>query len=308
MRTVFISEVAKLMRNDERIVFLMAECGFNVVEELQAEFPSRFFNTGIAEQSLVSVAAGIALRGLKPIAYTMSSFLSMRAFEQIRIDVAYQNLPVILAGVIPGLGYGNSGPTHYAIEDTALMRVLPNMTVVYPGNEVDVRACARQVMSLNAPCYIGLARAPAHFSTPYSDSCFQIGRAIQITEGRHAALFTYGAMLPVTLKAAEQLQKKGILARVYNIHTIKPLDTAAIAEAAVECGVVFSVEEESIIGGLGGAIAEFLAEDFTYPCVFKRIGIPDTYGNTTGTQRWLQRQFCIDAPSIVSAVEGVLTH
>ena len=151
MRNIFVNEMQRIMREDERVVFLSAECGFSVVEALEAEFPGRFYNTGIAEQSLVGTAAGMALRGVRPVAYTMAMFLTMRAYEQIRVDVAYQNLPVILAGVIPGYGYGNSGTTHHVIEDAAIMRVLPNMTVVYPGCETDVRAAAHQALAMARP-------------------------------------------------------------------------------------------------------------------------------------------------------------
>lgn len=306
MRNIFVDEVHQIMREDSTVVFLTAECGFNVVEGLAAEFPERFYNTGIAEQSLVGTAAGVALRGLKPIAYTMAMFLTMRAFEQIRVDVAYQNMPVILAGVIPGLGYGNSGPTHHAIEDAALMRVLPNMTVIYPGNEVDVRAVARQALNLHAPCYIGLGRAPADFQIPYTAKDFHIGKAIQMTEGVDAAIFTYGAMLPIAVKAAERFKQEGVSLRVYNMHTIKPLDVQAIRIAANDCGVLLTLEEENIIGGLGGAVAEYIAEHDDVSCKFKRLGIPDTFGTATGSQAWLQKNFGIDVDGVMSSVRDVL--
>jgi len=306
MRNIFVDEVNRIMREDEKVVFLTAECGFNVVEGLEKEFPGRFYNTGIAEQSLVGTAAGVALRGLKPVAYTMAMFLTMRAYEQIRVDVAYQNLPVLLAGVIPGLGYGNSGPTHHAIEDAALMRVLPNMTVVYPGNEVDVRATARQALEMGRPCYIGLDRAPVGFDVPYTEKEFQIGKAIQLTDGSNAAIFTYGAMLPGAVKAAQMLKEQGIGIRVYNMHTIKPLDVSAVDCAAKECGVILTLEEENIIGGLGGAVAEYLAEHWEVDCRFKRLGVPDTYGEGTGTQAWLQKHYGIDAASVADEVKKVI--
>lgn len=302
MRNIFVDEMRCIMRKDSRVIFLTAECGFNVVEGLEAEFPDRFYNLGIAEQSLVGTAAGVALRGLRPVAYTMAMFLTMRAYEQIRVDVAYQNLPVILAGVIPGLGYGNSGPTHHSIEDAAIMRVLPNMTVVYPGCETDVRAVAHQALALSGPIYIGLGRAPAGMADFYSTESFQIGKVIQMTEGSDAAIFAYGAMLPVALQAQKLLEQKDIHLRVYNTHTIKPLDTAAVERAAQECGVVFTLEEENIIGGLGGAVAEHLAEHSNIRCRFRRLGIPDTYGEGSGRQTWIHRQYCIDAESISATV------
>ena len=306
MRNLFVDEVNKIMRENDKVIFLTAECGFNVVEGLAEEFPKRFYNTGIAEQSLVGTAAGVALRGLKPVAYTMAMFLTMRAYEQIRVDVAYQNLPVILAGVIPGFGYGNSGPTHHSIEDAAIMRVLPNMTVVYPGNEIDVRAAARQAFELNKPCYIGLGCAPQDMDINYSSSEFKIGKAIQMKDGNHAAIFAYGAMLVSALKAAELLKKDGIDLRVYNMHTIKPLDIDALKIASKECGAVFTLEEENIIGGLGGAVAEFYAENSEYACKFKRLGVPDTYGEVTGTQKWIHSQYGIDAQGVATSIKEIL--
>ena len=306
MRNIFVDEMNRIMREDSRVVFLSAECGFNVVESLAAEFPDRYYNLGIAEQSLVGTAAGVALRGLKPVAYTMAMFLTMRAYEQIRVDVAYQNLPVILAGVIPGLGYGNSGPTHHSIEDAAIMRVLPNMTVIYPGQAIDVRAAARQALQMEGPCYIGLGRASAGLDVSYTAAQFQIGKAIQMTDGRDAAVFAYGAMLPVAVEAAKLLEKQGVSLRVYNMHTVKPLDTAAVASAATECGTILTLEEENIIGGLGGAAAEYLAEHSELACRFKRLGIPDTYGTAAGRQAWLHKQYGIDADSVAEAVKEIL--
>jgi transketolase len=304
MRNIFLDELYRISERDERVVFLMAECGFSVVEKYEARFPERFFNVGIAEQSLVGTAAGIALRGLRPVAYTMAMFLTMRAYEQIRVDVAYQNLPVILAGVGPGVGYGAAGVTHHVIEDLAIMRALPNMHVVFPGNEVDVRACLNQAIELGKPIYIALARNPKQLAVPYSTSDFKIGKAIRMNEGKDAALFACGSMLPVAMEAAELLMKKGIKLQVYNMHTVKPLDTGAIEEAVAECSALFSLEEANIIGGLGGAMAEYIAEHA--PCRFKRLGIQDVYLDRMGDYQWILTQLGIDAAGVAASVAEVL--
>jgi transketolase len=308
VRTLFVDEVTKIIREDERVVFLMSECGFSVTESLEKEFPTRFYNTGIAEQSLVGTAAGIALRGLRPIAYNMAMFLTMRAYEQIRVDVCYQNLPVLLAGVGPGLGYGAAGATHYSIEDVAIMRVLPNMTIIFPSNEVDVREAVRQALTLETPCYIGLGRAPRQFTIPYTADAFQIGKAIRMTEGTDAAIFTYGSMIPIAMDVAVLLKQEGITLRVYNMHTLKPLDEDAVQEASMDCGMVFSLEEESIIGGLGGAISEYIAENDGIQCRFRRLGIPDVYLDRAGSYPWLLEQFGIDVPGVVKKIKGILNQ
>jgi transketolase len=306
VRTIFVDELTKIAREDKRIVFLMSECGFSVTEHFEEEFPGRFYNTGIAEQSLVGTAAGVALRGLRPIAYNMAMFLTMRAYEQIRVDVCYQNLPVILAGVGPGLGYGAAGTTHHSIEDVAIMRVLPNLTIVFPACELDVRQAARQAVALGRPCYIGLGRAPRQLTVPYSADMFQIGKAIRMTEGNDAAVFAYGSMIPIAIDAADLLKKEGLVLRVYNMHTIKPLDKDAIDEAVRDCGVIFSLEEENIIGGLGGAIAEYIAEKDGIQCRFRRLGIPDMYLDKAGSYSWLLKQFGLDAGGIVKSIKSVV--
>ena len=304
MRNVFVDEVTKIAREDPRVVFLMSECGFSVVEGFAKEFPDRFYNVGIAEQSLVGTAAGVALRGLRPVAYNMAMFLTMRAYEQIRVDIAYQNLPVILAGVGPGVGYGSAGTTHHAIEDIAIMRVLPNMTIVFPAHETDVRAAARQAFELGKPVYIGLCRDSRDFTVPYAEKDYKIGKAIKMCAGFDAAIFTFGSMLPVAMDAASALAKDGIDLRVYNMHTIKPLDSAAIDEAVRECDAVFSLEEANIIGGLGGAMAEYIAENAQ--CKFKRLGIRDFYPERMGDYQWLLRHFEIDAAGVAASVKEAL--
>ena len=303
MRNIFVNEMQQIMREKENVVFLSAECGFNVVEGLAAEFPDRYYNTGIAEQSLIGTAAGVALRGLTPVAYTMAMFMTMRAYEQIRVDVAYQNLPVILAGVIPGYGYGNSGTTHHVIEDTAILRVLPNMTVVYTSCETDVRAAARLAVEYGKPIYIGLGRNNPKYSVDYSVADFKIGKAIQLTDGNDAALFATGVMVQEAMEVQRLLSEKGINISVYNMHTVKPLDVAAIAEAGNRCGTIYTLEEENVIGGLGGAVAEVIAERDDIDCRFKRFGVPDTYGEASGSIAWLRKQAGIDAQSVAAEIE-----
>jgi transketolase len=307
MRNLFVDEVNKIMREDEKIIFVSAECGFSVVEKLQEEFPDRFYNVGIAEQSLVGTTAGMALRGLKPVAYTMAMFLSMRAFEQIRIDVVYQKLPVLLAAVIPGLGYGNAGTTHHSIEDAALMRVLPGLNVIYPSCETDVRVLTRQVFAKAEPCYLGLGRAPLDYTVDYVESDIQIGKSIRLSDGKDAAIIATGSMVSVAVRAKDRLKKEGINISVYNMHTLKPLDIDSIRQASIECGTVFTLEEASIIGGLGGAVAEYLAEQRDLNPAFLRLGIRDFYPDASGTIPWLYKHFGIDVESVTNSVKEALS-
>jgi transketolase len=304
MRNIFVDECYSIAAQDERLVFLMSECGFSVVERFEEAYPNRFYNVGIAEQSLVGTAAGLASRGLRPVAYNMAMFLTMRAYEMIRDDVCYQNLPVILAGVIPGLGYGNSGTTHHTVEDCAILRVLPNLTIVYPSCEVDVRAAARQAVKLNAPIYLGLARNGS-YNAGYSAEDFKIGKAIQLADGNDCAVLACGTMVKTALEVAGKLKTAGIKMRVCNFHTVKPLDTETIDTAAKECGAVFTIEEQSIIGGLGGAVAEYIAEN-GLNCRFKRFGAVDRYPDSIGTYDYLIRQNGLDADSLARSISAFM--
>lgn len=301
MRGIFIDELCKIAAKDDRVVLLMSECGFNVVEKFEEAYPARFYNVGISEQSLVGTAAGMASRGLRPVAYNMAMFLTMRAYEMIRDDVCYQNLPVVLTGVIPGLGYGNSGTTHHTVEDCAILRVLPNITIVYPSCELDVRAAANQAFELSVPVYLGLARNTG-FRMSYTADKFKIGRAIQLTEGDDCAVLACGAMVEIAMRAAEKLKAEGINLRVYNYHTVKPLDTQTIDVAAKECGALFTLEEQSIIGGLGGAVAEYIAEN-GIGCKFKRFGVADRYPDSIGTYSYLLNYYGLDAGSIADQIQ-----
>jgi transketolase len=304
MRNIFVDECYNIAAQDKRLVFFMSECGFNVVEKFAAAYPGRFYNIGIAEQSLVGTAAGIASRGLRPVAYNMAMFLTMRAYEMIRDDVCYQNLPVVLAGVIPGLGYGNSGTTHHTVEDCAILRVLPNMTIVYPSCETDVRAAARQAVELGAPIYLGLARNGG-YNAKYGYEDFKIGKAIQLTEGSDCAVLACGTMVQTAMQVAEKLKANGINMRVYNNHTVKPLDAEVIETAAKECGTLFTFEEQSIIGGLGGAVAEYIAES-GLKCKFKRFGVADHYPENVGSYAYMIKQYGLDVDSVAANIQALI--
>ena len=304
MRDIFVNELEALARKDSRIVFLSAESGFSLTEGFAEEFPDRYYNVGIAEQSNIGTAAGMAMRGLRPVAYNIAAFLTMRAFEQIRMDIAYQNLPVMLVGIGTGIGYGQAGTTHHAVEDIALMRVLPNMTIVIPAHEIDLRAVTNLALQMDGPIYIGLSRGTKDLKLPYSAEDFKIGKAIEVKSGTDAAVFAVGPMLPVALEAAEILSADGIQLRVYNNHTIKPLDEEAIDIAAKDCGMLFSLEESSIIGALGGAMAEYISERSL--CRFKRLGLADKYPERMGDYNWLLDYYGINAPGVARSIKEAL--
>lgn len=273
MRNAFLQAMLEGAAADERVALLMAETGFSVVEPFQKQFPDRFYNTGIAEQDLVSIAAGMALGGLRPVAYSMSAFLPSRAFEQIKIDVCYQDLPVVLVSTGTGLSYGNLGATHHAAEEGALMRALPNLTVFSPACGEELREMFRYALKLEHPAYISMAKAA---SPKLPEHGFVPGKPVRYRTGADGTIFAVGHSVVEVLQAAEQLEKQGVQISVYGLHTLKPLDAQEIC-AVAGTGRVFVVEEQQRSAGVGGDIARILLEGGVPVKTFRSFAIPDQF-------------------------------
>lgn len=306
MRNAFSAVLCELARQDPRIIFLVSDIGNITFDSFRKEFPDRFLNVGVAEASMVGVSAGLALCGKIPITYTIASFQVMRAFEQIRDDVCYQNLPVKIVGVGGGLAYSTLGPTHHTIEDVAMLRAIPNMTIVCPADPIEARLAAFAVVEHDGPVYVRLAKAgePALYKAEY---LFKIGTAVQMAEGSDATVIATGLVVGNTLAAAERLRQRGFHVRVINMHTLKPLDRSAVVAAAQETGAIVTVEEHSVFGGLGSAVAEVLAEHGVRVAL-KRLGLADRFCHDYGSQSYLLQQAGLGPDAIVSAVEEVLAR
>jgi transketolase len=268
------------------------------------EFPSRFFTMGVSEQDMMATAAGFALAGKIPFASTFAVFATGRAWEHVRQSIAFPNLNVKIVATHAGLTVGEDGATHQALEDIALMRVLPNMTVIVPADAVETEKVIRTIIDVEGPTYVRLARAkfPTIFKNTYQ---FEIGKAPILREGKHVAIFATGIMVSKALEAAEFLNKEGIDAFVVNVSSIKPIDAETIMELATETGAVVTAEDHNIIGGLGGAIAEVLGENAPTP--MKRIGMRDRFG-TSGNGLELLEYFGLDSKDIVVAVHELLAY
>lgn len=254
MRTAFIETLCELAEQDERIWLLTGDLGYSVLERFAQRFPDRFVNVGVAEQNMTGVAAGLALCGKIVFTYSIANFPTMRCLEQIRNDVCYHNLNVKIVAVGGGLAYGSAGYTHHAVEDLAVMRAMPNMTVLAPGDPVETRLATRAVVDWPGPCYLRLGKA----GEPVVHRCepaFAIGRAIPICNGRDVTVITTGGVLHAAVRAVEALRADGVQAGVLSLPTVKPLDEAAVLSVARALVVV---EEHSPIGGLGAAVAEVL--------------------------------------------------
>lgn len=285
MRSAFINTLTEVARDNDDIFLLTGDLGFSVFEGFQKEFPKRFFNAGVAEQNMIGIAAGLALSGKIVFIYSIIPFVTLRCLEQIRNDLCIQNLNVNIVGMGVGLHYGSAGPTHHAIEDIGLMRVLPNMTILSPSTSEETMKVINSVVSYDGPIYIRLGRSYGPIE-PCKKGDFCIGKGILVEEGEDITLISTGSILYNAKLAIEILKNKGIHTRLINIHTIKPIDKNIILKAAEETKALFAIEEHSIIGGLGSAISEILAES-DCKVMFRRLALSDSFIKDIGDRGYL---------------------
>ena len=304
-REAYGEALRELGGQNENIVVLDADLsGSTKTAMFKKEYPTRFFNAGIAEQSMIGTAAGLAAAGKTAFASTFAVFATGRAFEQIRNSVCYPKLNVKVAATHAGLTVGEDGATHQAIEDVAIMRALPNMTVLVPADAAEAKAVVRWAAEYNGPVYIRLGRSgvPDVFDETYE---FKFGKAVTLKEGKDVTLIGMGIMTSAALEAAEMLAEEGISATVLNMPTIKPIDEDAIVAAANATGAIVTCEEHNIIGGLGSAVAEVLAEKASARLV--RVGVKDTFGES-GKPADLLKKYGLTAADIVAAAKQAIAN
>ena len=290
---------------NEQIVVLDADLSKSTKTNVFAKaYPQRFFNVGIAEQNLVGTAAGLAASGKTPFVSTFAMFAAGRAFEQIRNSVCYPKLNVKVAATHAGLTVGEDGASHQAIEDVSLMRSLPNMTVLVPSDEEETRQAIAWAAAYQGPVYIRLGRMSVDNVSP-EGYVFAPAKAAVLTEGNDVALIANGVMVMAALEAAKMLAAEGIQARVINMASVKPLDEAAVVSAAKETGAIVTCEEHSIIGGLGSAVAEVLAEQA--PAPLERVGVKDTFGES-GKPKELLAKYGLTAADVAEAARRVVAR
>ena len=302
MRDTFSEELTALAGSDPRIVLLMGDIGNHMFDRFKELYLTRFFNCGIAESNMISVAAGLAMSGFRPFVYTFSAFDVGRPFEQIRVDLAFQNLPVVIIGLGGGLTYSSLGPTHYICEDLAITRALPNMTVVCPADAVETRAAIRSALQREGPVYIriGKKNEPVIHKIPPD---FVIGKGITIEEGTDICILGTGTILPNVIAAAHLLRESGLKPLVVSFHTIKPLDTELLEIVFSDYPLVVTVEEHSLIGGLGSAVAEWLSDQvLTRKGHLMRIGIPDEYLHIAINQKSARDAYALSSNKLAEAI------
>jgi transketolase len=301
MRNAFASEITERARADERVVLLSGDIGNRLFDRYKDEQPDRFYNCGVAEAAMMSIAAGLAMCGLRPVVYTIATFATARCYEQIRVDVAYHHQPVVIVGTGAGLSYASLGGTHQACDDIALLRSLPGMAVVCPADAHEVRAALRAALDGDGPVYLRLGKKgePALHASPPR---FEIGRSITLRRGHDVALLGVGTATALALEAADLLAARGITARVESFHTVKPLDVALLEELFARYDVVATVEEHGVIGGAGAAIAEWLSDGARRRARLLRAGTADRYVHEAGSQEYLRARLGLTAAGVADAV------
>ena len=306
MRQACLDMVFELAKTDPRVFYIGSDLGIGTLDEFKAEIPDRFFMEGISEANIIGMAAGLAMEGKIPYVNTIATFITRRCYEQVVLDLCLHDVPVRLIGNGGGLVYAPLGPTHEAIEDMAIFRSIPNMTIVAPADADEMRRLMPQTLDYPGPIYIRLGKGYDPIVTT-DDVPFVIGKVLPMREGNDALILTTGITLKIGLDAAEALSESGIAASVIHVPTVKPLDVESILSACDRVPVVVTIEEHVVIGGLGTAVAEIIAEaNFEPSKRFKRIGLPDAFPDRYGSQDSLMAHYSLTAENLTATVSGLL--
>ncbi len=303
-RESYGNALAELGKEHENLVVLDADlAGATKTATFKKAFPERFIDCGIAEGNMIGVAAGLATTGLVPFASSFAMFAAGRAFEQVRNSVGYPHLNVKIGATHAGISVGEDGATHQCNEDIALMRTIPGMTIINPSDDVEAKAAVKAAYELDGPVYLRFGRLAVPVINDTPDYKFEIGKGVTLREGKDVTIVATGLCVSSALEAADLLAKDGVEAKVINIHTIKPIDEELLVAAAKETGKVVTVEEHSIIGGLGGAVSEVLSEKCPVPV--KRIGVNDTFGESGPAVKLLEK-YGLDGKGVYESVKAFL--
>lgn len=304
MRNTFTKTLLTLARKDKKIILLTGDLGFSVFEEYIQSLPRQYLNMGVSEQNMAGVAAGLAMEGKKPIIYSIIPFTTMRNFEQIRNDICYQNLNVKIVGVGAGFSYGTYGHTHHGLEDFGVLRTLPNIVLLGPGDPIETRLATLAMIRHGGPVYMRLGKAgePELYK---KDPAFKIGKGIILRGGRDVAIVASSTLVYRATEVAKKLEFDGISALVVSMHTIKPLDVPLIMRCIKKYKALVTLEEHSINGGLGSAVAEVVAESGK-AIPFRRIGVPDRFTKVMGRQEYMRHANGLDVDQIASVIRKIL--
>ncbi len=305
MRDAFVNALTEIARVDRNVMLLTGDLGFGVLTEFAREFPKQYLNVGVAEQNMTGLATGMALEGKTVFTYSICSFPTFRCLEQIRNDVCYHNADVKIVSIGGGFCYGPLGMSHHATEDLAIMRAIPNLMVVAPGDTVETMLATRAICKHKGPFFLRLGRGGEPKVYDQAPE-FVLGKGINVVSGGEVSILSIGGILSKVMKAHEILKKRGIGTSVYSIHTLRPIDHRLIEDLAEKSRLIVTVEEHSISGGLGGAAAEILAEIRGNRAPLLRIGVDGNFCCEVGDQEYLRGLYGLDPESIADRVEKSL--
>jgi transketolase len=304
MRDAYVATLYDLAETNKQVMALVADIGAVVFDKFRADFPGRFINFGVAESNIIAAAAGMASCGKIPFTYTIIPFLTMRTYEQIRDDICLQKANVKIVGVGAGLVYSTLGPTHHAIEDIAIMKALPNMTIISPADPLEARKATIKAAEIEGPVYLrlGTSGEPEVYRHDYD---FTVGCGVKLKEGKDVTIIATGSIVHDALQAANELEKENISVRLINIHTIKPIDKEVILQAARETRAILTVEEHNIEGGFGSSVASVILEANDTPIKFKRLGVKDVFCSYYGSHQEVKSHCGIAKEDIITEVKNL---
>lgn len=303
MRDRFIYELIEIAKVDKNIILITSDLGFGVLDNFVKEFPAQFINAGVAEQDMTGIATGMALEGKTVFTYSICNFPTLRCLEQIRNDACYHQANVKIVAIGGGFCYGPLGISHHATEDLSIMRALPNITVVAPGDIMEAAAATRAVYNTSGTCYLRLGRGGGK-KVHERDINFKIGKAIQLFDGTDIALISTGGILENAFKARERLDNIGLSVGLYSMHTLKPFDREIVEDIAERVKLIVTIEEHTLIGGLGGAVSEILAQMSQPRARLQMVGLPGCFSSIVGDQEYLRKVYGMSVEGIVEKVKG----
>jgi transketolase len=302
MRDAFVRALTEITAEDPEVVLVNGDLGFGVLTDFIERYPDNYVNAGVAEQNMTAIACGMALAGARAYTYSIGNFPTLRCLEQLRNDVCYHRADVTVVAIGGGFSYGQLGMSHFATEDLAVLRALPEMAVVAPSDPWQAHALTGQLYRRGGPSYLRLDKGSAGMP----ECAVELGKARTVRDGSDAVIFAIGSILGEAVAAADALEREGASIRVVDVHTLKPLDTEAICDAARASRNVLTLEEHNVIGGLGGAVAETLLDQGVAVRSVRRLGIDDRFPSIVGDQEYLRAHFGLDRQSVAAALRAML--
>jgi transketolase len=306
MRDNFIATLLKLVESNPNIILITGDLGFGVLDEFIKKYPDNFINAGVAEQNMMGIATGLAMEGKIVFTYSIANFPTLRCLEQIRNDACYHEANVKIISIGGGFSYGALGISHHATEDLAILRSLPNITVICPSGKWEVINATKQIYNHPGTCYLRIDKSMGNDNPSNEMEEFNIGKGRVLYDGHDCTIIVTGGILEEALIARESLIKDGINISIISMHTIKPIDKELILKYCAKTPILITLEEHSITGGLGGAVAEIIADNSIKNLKFKRMGLTEGFSSVVGSQKYLRSRYKIDSVEVVKTIKKLI--